>query len=115
VSAPHAGLTLERWTRFDFGRQVLMIANEMHRATKLIAAADRERRRGSLERVYALVDLTVAANSSTSRRRELLRWREQLGLAYLAQDATPSLDRALLRALLQLDPGAAGQIPFVAA
>lgn len=114
MSAPHAGLTLERWTQFDFGRQVLMIANELHRAAKLTGTSDRSRRRSSLERVYALVDLTIAANASSSRRRELLRWRELLGEAYLAPAVVASFDRALLRALLLLAPGAAGQIPFVA-
>jgi hypothetical protein len=113
VSAQHAGLTPERWAAFDFGRQVLMIANELHRAAKLTAEADLERRRSSLERVYALVDLTVAANPRPARRRELLRWRELLGDAYLAVD--PRRDRSLLRALLLLHPTAAAQIPFVAA
>lgn len=115
MNASHAGLTLERWMQFDFDRQVLMIANELHRAAKLTADSDRERRRNGLERVYALVDLTIAANPSTTRRRELLRWREQLGHAYLSPVVTASFDRALLRALLQLAPGAAAQIPHVAA
>ncbi|MGH7338039.1 MAG: hypothetical protein ACREI7_10695, partial [Myxococcota bacterium] len=113
MTPQHAGLTIERWAQFDFGRQILMIANELHRARQLTTAADFERRRSSLERVYALVDLTIAANPAPRRRRELLRWREQLGVAYLAATA-PELERTLLRVLLQLSPAAAVQIPFVA-
>ena len=40
----HASLTPERWARFSLDQQVLMIANEMHRASALQAAADREMR-----------------------------------------------------------------------
>jgi hypothetical protein len=108
-----AGLSAARWAEFDFTQQILMIANELHRATKLVSEADRQRRRSSLERVYALVDLTLAASSSPSRRRELLRWREMLGDSYLDVTVSPKGDRALLRTLLQLSPTAAGQIPFV--
>lgn len=115
MTAQHAGLTIERWATFDFGRQILMIANELHRAAKLTAGADRERRRSSLERVYALVDLSIAASSRASRRRELLRWREMLGVSYLEASPSADRDRVLLRVLLQLSPAAARQIPFVAA
>jgi hypothetical protein len=114
VSSQHAGLSIERWAAFDFGRQILMIANELHRAGKLTAAADRERRRSSLERVYALVDLTIATNLRPSRRRELLRWREVLGESYLNDAPAARQDRALLRALLQLSPEAAPQVALIA-
>lgn len=115
MNAQHAGLTPERWGEFDFGRQILMIANELHRASKLSAESDRERRANSLERVYALLDLTIATNRQVSRWRELLRWREQLGRAYLETHPSSAFDRDLLRVLLRMSPAAAGQIPFVAA
>lgn len=38
--AQHASLTLERWSAFSFDRQILMIANEMHRTGKLMAPDD---------------------------------------------------------------------------
>ena len=115
MTVQHGGLTAERWAEFDFGRQILMVANELHRAAKLLGAPDRARRRSSLERVYALVDLTIATNARHSRRRELLRWREMLGECYLESAPSPARDRELLRALLRLSPEAAAQIPFVAA
>src|SRR3989449_11634574 len=43
----HAGLSPERWAAFSLDQQVLMIANEMNRAAKLMAPADRERDRKS--------------------------------------------------------------------
>ena len=106
---------MERWAEFEFGDQILMIAAELHRASKLIRADDGDRRRNSLERVYALVDLTIACHPQRSRRRELLRWREMLGGLHLGTAVAPGESRSLLRALLQFDPVAARQIPYVAA
>jgi hypothetical protein len=74
--AQHAALTLERWRRFTLDQQVLMIANEMNRSSKLVGPGDEARRQSAYERALALVDLTAGANSSPGLRRELLRWRD---------------------------------------
>ncbi len=111
----HAGLTAERWSAFTLDQQVLMIANEMHRASKLFAAADRERLRGSYERVLRLVDLTVEVRERPGLRRELLRWRDLAAALYIDPDPDPAAHAAALRALLLLSPVAARQIPFIRA
>jgi hypothetical protein len=41
-----------------------MIANEMNRASKLLAPEDRERLRGSYERTLALANLTIQVTES---------------------------------------------------
>ena len=110
----HAGLSLERWSKFDFDQQILMIANELHRATKLTAPKDNVRRLASLERALALADLTVAAQTAPGRRRELLRWRDLLAEEYLEPSADAARLRVKLRAVLLLSPASAEQIPFVA-
>jgi len=46
----HASLTPERWSTFSLDQQILMIANEMNRASKLFAGGDRERLLGCYER-----------------------------------------------------------------
>ena len=46
----HASLTIERWRRFTLPQQLLSIANEMNRASKLQGPGDGERLRGSYER-----------------------------------------------------------------
>jgi hypothetical protein len=108
----HAGLTLERWAAFSREQQVLMIANEMHRASRLFGPGDRDRLRNAYERVLRLADLTVAAQEDRSLRRELLRWREMAGSVYLEPDE--QLHRALLHALLLFTPESARQRPFLA-
>jgi hypothetical protein len=107
----HASLTLERWSTFTRDQQVLMIANEMNRAGKLFGPEDRDRLRNAYERVLRLADLTTEAQVSRSIRRELRRWRELAAGVYLEPDATQH--RALFRALLQLTPAGAKQLPLL--
>lgn len=107
----HASLTAERWASHPRDRQLLMIANEMHRSSRLFTEADRERLAHAYERVLRLVDLTIQVQPSRALRRELLRWRELAGALYLAPDEQQH--RALFRALLLLTPATAQQLPFL--
>lgn len=106
----HAGLTLERWRAFDRHRQVLMIANEMHRARSL---EDPAALRRAYERVLRLVDLTVQAAERPALRRELLRWRDGVAELYLSGRPAPGRHRELLACLLLLSSEAARQRPFI--
>ena len=109
----HASLTPERWARFSLDQQVLMIANEMHRATALQGAEDRASLERAYERVLRLVDLTVAIQPKRTLRRELLRWRDLVAALFIGADAAPADHRDVLRALLLLRPAAARQIPLL--
>lgn len=109
----HAGMSDARWARFDIEQQLLMIANEMHRTTRLLDDADGEARRRGYERTLRLTDLTVAACPRAALRRELLRWRDLVAAAYVDPEADPSGHRSAMRALLLLHPAAAEQIPYV--
>jgi hypothetical protein len=90
-----------------------MIANEMNRASKLLRPEDRERLRGSYERVLALTDLTITVTESRSLRRELLRWRDLIAEQYVASQADPIAHGVAFRALLQIHPEAWKQLPYV--
>ncbi len=90
-----------------------MIANELHRAGKLLAPNDRARLSGSLERVLALTDLTIAVQAARGFRRELLRWRDLAAALYVAEAPSPAELRAVLHALLIFTPESASQIPHV--
>jgi hypothetical protein len=70
----HASLSIEAWARHSLGQQLLMIASEMNRASKLLGAEDRQRLLSAYERVLALVDLTVSVSTRRAVRREMLRW-----------------------------------------
>ena len=107
----HAGLTPERWAAFSRDQQLLMIANEMNRATRLYGPGDQDRLRHAYERVLRLTDLTTSIQTSRSLRRELLRWRELLAALYL--EPAEGRHRALFRVLLLLTPETYLQVPYV--
>lgn len=109
----HASLTADRWVRFSRGQQVLMISNEMNRASRLLSERDSVSRRLAYERVLRLVDLSVEVAQSASLRREFLRWRDLIGVLYIAKKASPEAHFAALRILLQLTPTSAAQIKYI--
>lgn len=109
----HASLTADRWRDFTLDQQILMIGNEMHRATRLLRAEERRSRELAYERVLRLVDLTVEVQSHPSLRSEILRWRELIVELSMLPEVEPAAHRAAFRALLLLTPGAAQQIPHV--
>ena len=109
----HAGLTEERWATFDLDQRILMIANEMNRTSRALGAADPAARRRGYERVLRLTDLTIATRPRPALRRELLRWRDLAAALFVADEARPDRHRAAFRALLQLRPAAAAQIPLL--
>jgi hypothetical protein len=90
-----------------------MISNEMNRASRLLSDDDAHSRSLAYERVLRLVDLSVEVAHSRALRRELLRWRDLIGLLYVAETPDPTAHAAALRVLLQLTPASAAQIPFV--
>lgn len=106
----HAGLGLERWRSFDRHQQVLMIANEMHRGSRL---DDPEALRRCYERVLRLTDLTAQAADRLAFRRELLRWRDGIAELYLAGRPAPEEHRRLLHCLLLMTREAARQRAFI--
>ena len=110
----HAALPDERWAAFSLDQQILMIANEMHRASKLLGDGDRDLLRNGYGRVLNLTDATLRVQPGDGLRRELLRWRDLVAALYVAPNSRPGEHYAALRALLQLSPAAAKQIPFIA-
>ena len=108
----HAGLDASRWRSFSLERQILMIANEMNRASSLMGPDDGSSLHLAYERVLRLVDLTVEVQTRPPLRRELLRWRDLAAALYLRADPAPAVHAAVFRALLLLHPVAAEQIPY---
>jgi hypothetical protein len=109
----HASLSPERWSAFSLDQQILMIGNEMNRATRKMGPEDRSSLGMAYERVLRLVDLTIEVHSRPTLRRELLRWRDLIAELYIRPDADPAAHAAAFRTLLFFTPVAAQQIPFV--
>lgn len=109
----HASLSPERWARFPRSHRLLMIANEMNRASASLSRAELSSLRLAYERVLRLADLTVEVDPHPPLRRELLRWRDLVAELYVAERPREDDHRAALRSLLQLSPATAAQIPFL--
>ncbi len=109
----HGALTPERWAGYSLDQQVLMIANEMNRASQMMAPADRVRRLNSYERVLRLADLTIATRTQRGLRREMLRWRDLVAQLYVQSEADASAHADAMRVLLRFTPEASRQIPFL--
>jgi hypothetical protein len=95
------------------GRQLLMIANEMNRASKLLGPEDRHRLLSAYERVLALADLTISVSTRRAVRREMLRWRDLIASLYISPEGDPDAHGIAFRALLQLHPETWRQLPYV--
>jgi len=113
VTGQHTSLTAERWARFPFDQQVLMIGNEMNRASKLLDRSDDHSLRACYARVLALVDLTVQTQDWPPRQRELLRWRDLAAELFIAERARPEAHAVAFLSLLRFTPASYAQIPFV--
>jgi hypothetical protein len=110
VIRQHAGLSPERWASFSFAQQILMIGNEMNRGLHHLNTGDVERVRATYERALALVDLTVGLPLAHARRRELLRWRDLIGVLYLDDDPSVEMHAEAFRCLLRMTPESSRQI-----
>ena len=112
-ASQHASLTADRWSVFTLDQQILMIANELHRAGKLLGPGDGDRLRNAYARALRLTDLTIEVQPKPTLRRELLRWRDLVARLYLASVPAAADHRATLRCLLRFTPTASRQIPLL--
>ena len=92
-----------RWHKFPYSQQILMIANELHRAKNLLAKKDYVEAKNAYERAFELLDLTISLGHSNSERYELLRFREMLGHAYLNESNNIELAIKLYDVLISLN------------
>ena len=109
----HSSLSPERWSSFSLDQQILMIGNEMNRASKLMGSGDSGSRQRSYERILRLVDLTVEVQQRRNLRREMLRWRDLVAALYLQPEASPKEHKDAFRSLLLFTPTSARQIPLL--
>jgi hypothetical protein len=113
VATQHATLSPDRWKEFSLDQQILMIGNEMNRATKLLEEGERDRLSRSYERVLNLTDLTIAVQTRPGLRREMLRWRDLIAELFVSANPDYEAHCEAFQCLLRFTPVAAEQIPFV--
>ena len=104
VTLWHKGMTPERWASFPMDRQILMVAGEFSRVQSLIGSVSIGAIRECYERAMELLDLCTYDAKWTSRRRELLRFREAMGELYLADPPARETNKLFFKTLMEWHP-----------
>ena len=97
-------MTTEKWFSYPCFQQLLMITNELNRAQNALEKGDSESAIHAWERAFELTDLTTEDLKNRRILKELLRFREMLGEAFVSLDA--AMNRSLMIELIRLDPAA---------
>lgn len=101
----HRNLGIEKWSTFNRGKQLLMIANEINRAKNWMQKGDYEEVMNSYDRAFELLDLTISVINEEHMLRELLRFREILGFQYISEKKDLEINAKLLKVLISLNKG----------
>ena len=92
----------KRWSTLPEYQQVLMICNELNRASNL--RSDPKEYKNALERALELMDFTIDDPRTRPRMHEFLRARSVVAGLYV--DPETQETKSLQRALIQLYPSA---------
>jgi len=110
----HKTLTLDKWLSFSFDKQILMIANELNRASNWIGKHNIPEAKLCYERAFELLYLTIALLKEKNKLREFLRFKEMLARLYAQELPAQQETLALLRILISLDKKSFALLPFSA-
>jgi hypothetical protein len=104
VTLWHKSMTPERWAGYPMDRQILMIACEFSRVLSLLSHPMVPQVRECYERAMELLDLCTYDAKWSSRRRELLRFREVMGELYVADIPSREAHMVLYKTLMEWHP-----------
>ena len=90
----------KRWQTFPEHQQILMICNELNRASNL--QSDTKEYKNALERALELMDFTIDDPRTKFRLREFLRARRMVAQLYVSSQRCET--KRLQRILMQLYP-----------
>lgn len=92
----------KRWQTFPEHQQILMICNELNRASNL--QSDHKEYKNALERALELMDFTIDDPRTRNKLHEFLRARRMIAQMYVNSQRYET--KRLQRALVQLYPHA---------
>lgn len=100
----HKSLTVEKWKKFDFAQQILMIGNELNRAKNWISKNDKEEVKRCYERALELIYLTISLISKHSLLFEIVRLKEYICYLYNADTLSSEKNTMAYNSLIALSP-----------
>jgi len=104
----HKTLSVDRWNSYPVFQQILMISNELNRSENNLKKSEIENSRNALERAMELTDLTINDPKWKQGLKELLRFRELLGMLYSKPEI--HLNYLLQSTFIKLNPEAANML-----
>ena len=102
----HKNLTIEKWTKYTAGQQILMIGNELNRAKNLLQKDMLPEVSNCYERAMELTDLISDDPKWRGRLKELRRFREVLSELYLMEEGNVHLNDQIYKTLIEMVPEA---------
>jgi len=102
-----------RFAALTRGQRMLMIANEMNRASKWMAVDQLELRRSAYRQVLLLADLCSDVERGRGVLKELRRFRECIAGLWLDDAPRAEEHGELFYALLTFTPETLAQMPYV--
>jgi len=96
----HKTLTAEKWEKYPFYKQILMIANELNRAKNMILTSDVLETEKCYERAFELIDITASTNKNKGILKELLRLRELMAETYILKEYKTKINSGYYNVLL---------------
>jgi hypothetical protein len=78
----HKNLSVDKWSEYSGGQQILMIANEINRAKNSLIKNNSDDALSCYERALDLIDITLQDSKWKNKLKELLRCREFIGTLY---------------------------------
>ncbi len=109
----HKTLNIQKWIKFNFSQQILMIANEINRANNCCLNSDIRGVKRAYERALELLWLTIECTGEKNRRKELLRWKEVLLTEYIEENISCERNLIIMKNLLFFTPETARQIKYL--
>ena len=101
----HSGIGLARWATFPFYKQILMVANELHRARNWLHKGDIAESRECWIRALELLNMTKSLiRERPTLLRELCRAGEAIAGLYVSSKPTVHEADSIERALIMLSP-----------
>ena len=102
----HKNLTLDKWSKYTRGQQILMIGNELNRVNNLLKNDMIAEVKNCYERAMELTDLTSADIKWKGQLKELRRFREVLAELYCSEQGNIELNINLYKCLIEMIPEA---------
>lgn len=100
----HKTLTGEKWSTFSYGKQILMIGNELNRAKNWISKEDFQEVTLCYERALELLYLTIACSKRRAQIFELARLKEVIAGLCIRKTHSLEKNNLVYRVLISLSP-----------